>query len=362
MTAPHLTALQNPAPAEWEQVLDPRWLATALYPQHPDVTIDDVDIVWTLSNTATKIRAKLDLTNGPKGSPAAICIKGMFGQNAAPYRASGVSAKEVQFYQRLAGALGKTGMHLPVMLYGGIDEASGHGVLIMNDLVSEGCAFLEPLTPYNVDEAFSSVEQLARLHAAGYQTIPLADHGWVEPMLEHIAENSLVKIERLQELLADSRSDAFPEVMRDAQRVHGWLRLLADQWRGTPVTLVHGDVHSGNLYKLPESRGIGLIDWQLIQRGCWAQDVAYHLGAALSIEMRRAVERDLLDHYFNYLASSGGPRIEREEGWNNYRMAMLYGYYLWAITQRVDRPIILEFVQRLGTAVVDLDSFRLVEG
>jgi hypothetical protein len=36
---------------------------------------------------------------------------------------------------------------------------------------------------------------------------------------------------------------------------------------------------------------------------------------------------------------------------------MVYGYFMWAITQRVDRPIIETFVARLGAAVQDHESF-----
>jgi aminoglycoside phosphotransferase (APT) family kinase protein len=138
--------------------------------------------------------------------------------------------------------------------------------------------------------------------------------------------------------------------------------LLADRLRPGPVSYVHGDAHAGNLFKTPGGRDVGVIDWQLVQRGHWAQDVAYHLATALSVSERRASERDLLDHYLVRLAAFGGPAIDRDTGWAQYRMAMLYGYYLWAITQRVDRPIILELVNRLGAAVVDLDSLRLVDG
>jgi hypothetical protein len=41
---------------------------------------------------------------------------------------------------------------------------------------------------------------------------------------------------------------------------------------------------------------------------------------------------------------------------------MVYGYYLWAITRKVDPQITNAFVHRLGTAAHELDSFALLEG
>jgi aminoglycoside/choline kinase family phosphotransferase len=351
----------DPAPVEIDQVLDPQWLTAALVGAHPDARIDAADVTWTLSNTATKMRVALQVANAPEGTPTHICIKGMFGEAARPYRASGVSGKEVRFYQKLRPILSEAGMNLPPLLYGAIDDATGHGLFIMPDLVPEGCQFFDPLTPYSVDQAFQSVEQLARLHATGCRDASLRQQAWIDPMLDRMVETPFVTRERLQELLHDGRSDAFAPGLRDAATVHGALPLLAAHLRHQPVTLVHGDAHAGNLYQLPGTQGIGIIDWQLIQRGCWALDIAYHLGAALSVEARRTHERDLLDSYLDRLASFGGPRVDREEGWRCYRMAMVYGYYLWSITQRVDRPIILEFMQRLGSAATDLDSRQLVE-
>jgi aminoglycoside/choline kinase family phosphotransferase len=289
-----------------------------------------------------------------------ICIKGMLGKQAEAYLASGVSRKEAMFYRELAASLGKRGLVVPRARYCGIDPINDHGLIIMDDLVAAGCEFLSPLTPYTQDEARCSLTQLARLHACS-GTAAIYDQPWIEPMLDRIAADSMVPLERVQLLLEDSRSDAFPSSLRDARRVHGAIGLLAEKFRHEPVCCVHGDAHAGNLFHTADRQDIGIIDWQLIQRGHWAQDVAYHLGAALSVEDRRDSERALLNHYVDRLAEFGGPIIDRELGWTQYRMAMLYGYYLWAITQRVDRPIILEFMKRLGSAVVDLDSLKLVE-
>ena len=42
------------------------------------------------------------------------------------------------------------------------------------------------------------------------------------------------------------------------------------------------------------------------------------------------------------------------------RHPAVYGYYLWAITRRVDPPIIRTFTARLGAAVTRHDSFGLL--
>lgn len=104
-----------------------------------------------------------------------------------------------------------------------------------------------------------------------------------------------------------------------------------------------------------------LIDWQVLQRANWALDIAYHVGAVLTVADRRASERDLLDHYLDRLASFGITPPTQAEAWRLYRASVAYGFYMWAITRRVDPPVIHEFVTRLGTAVADFDSYTLLE-
>jgi aminoglycoside phosphotransferase (APT) family kinase protein len=138
-------------------------------------------------------------------------------------------------------------------------------------------------------------------------------------------------------------------------------RPIAAQVREQPNCLVHGDAHAGNVYRDAEGQ-LGIVDWQVLQKGEWAQDVAYHLAAVLAPEDRRVHERRLLDHYLGRLKSLGGPAIDADIAWTRYRAGMVYGYYLWAITRKVDPEITHEFVRRLGLAVSNLDSFAVVEG
>ena len=51
---------------------------------------------------------------------------------------------------------------------------------------------------------------------------------------------------------------------------------------------------------------------------------------------------------------------DNELAWLQYREAVMYGYYMWGITRRVDPPIRVQFTDRLGRAVMRHDSFGLL--
>jgi hypothetical protein len=350
----------NPAPMQIAEILNPRWLEAVVYKDFPGVEVTGSEILELTFNSATKTRIAVKVENAPPELTKNICVKGMHNAAGQLYVASGVSQTEALFYQELAVPLSKS-FNLPRCIYSAIDPATGHGLVVMEDLVVGGCKFLSALTPYTADEASTSLEQLARLHAAGPEGSSLYELPWLVRSLDRMAQTSLIPIDMIQDLLNGPRGEPLPAYVLDAGRLHRSLGSLAERFRKEPSSLVHGDAHAGNLYKLPNGKDIGLIDWQLIQRGYWALDVAYHLGAALTPEDRRANERDLLAHYLDRRAAFGGPKIDKNLAWDHYRMAMLYGYYLWAVTRRVDPVIILEFVRRLGAAVAELESFQLVE-
>ena len=49
-----------------------------------------------------------------------------------------------------------------------------------------------------------------------------------------------------------------------------------------------------------------------------------------------------------------------EEAWTQYREGVAYGLFMWAITRRVDPPIIYRFTDRLGKAAMRHETFRLL--
>jgi aminoglycoside phosphotransferase (APT) family kinase protein len=101
--------------------------------------------------------------------------------------------------------------------------------------------------------------------------------------------------------------------------------------RPLPPTLAHGDVHLKNWYITGTGR-MGLSDWQFVTRGHWSRGFGYTIATALTIEDRRACERDLLDFYLDHLNAAGGPKVSFDEGWIQYRRQLMTALTWWTIT------------------------------
>ena len=333
-------------------VLSATWLTDALGPDGNPGRATEVTVVEHLQTVATKVRFEVAFENDDgERATRNYCVKGYF---ALDEPSGGAGYPEALFYDEMAGTLG---ISVPRCPYVGIDASTSHAMIIMDDLVAGGSRFLTALTAYSPYEARASLAELARLHAETWDRPGLASQAWLEHRIGSMPDR--FPLEMLQQLLDDGRGPSLPNALHDAGKVTDGLRRVIARDAGRGHCLVHGDAHAGNIYVDGEGRP-GIIDWQVVHFGHWATDVAYHIGAVLSIEDRRAHEEELLRGYLDELARLGGAAPAWDVAWEDYRAHLPYGYYLWAITRRVDRTITLEFVDRLGTAVADHDAFELI--
>jgi hypothetical protein len=345
----------NPAPTDLDEALSPEWLSLALSTIEP-VEVTAVTVVQTQKTMATKVRFTVEFKDAQAPLGTAYCVKGFFGENPLTDIPAKNSQAEVRYYQQISP---QSDVNTPIARYAEIDETSGHGILLMEDVVAAGGRFLSAAAPYSPDQAERSLAQLATLHAESWNDVGPDRYGWLRNRLDDMVERSYLPLDELQDLLDGERGIPLDASILDAQRVYRGIGAVAARAADLPQCLVHGDAHAGNLFE--QDGELALIDWQLLQRNSWALDVSYHVGAALSVDDRRSSETDLLRGYLERLSAHGVEAPSWDAAWNSYREHMAYGYYLWAITRFVEPTITHEFVKRLGTAVTDLETYRLLD-
>lgn len=341
------------APADLAAVISPAWLTHIFAARWPGTVVRRVEIVELLITQATKVRLKLEVEGGGSAVQREICIKGVLTDTGALPSASIV---ETLFYREGVGVLP---VRSPKCLHASLNEDGTRGVIVMHDVIAAGGAFCSALDPFTPDQAMDGLEQLARLHVASMPGSTAFGFHWAYSFLDRISHQPLMPQENLQALLDGPRGAHLAPVVRDAVRLQRALERLAADVRDDPMCLVHGDAHAGNVYREADG-ALGLVDWQILQKGSWAMDVGYHLAAVLTPDDRRMHERHLLAEYCTLVKSLGGADIDCDAAWRSYRIAMIYGYFLWAITRKVEPEIINAFVHRLGTAADDLHSFDLL--
>jgi aminoglycoside phosphotransferase (APT) family kinase protein len=145
---------------------------------------------------------------------------------------------------------------------------------------------------------------------------------------------------------------------RDRERILSGLRAQWAKSLEIPQCFSHGDAHLGNMYFEPDGAP-GFLDWQAWQEGPYMHDVAYSIIGNLTVEDRRAHEKELLAGYLAALTAEGITNVpERAEAWEAYRRHAMHGF-MWAFTPVEMQPeeIVTAEGERFGIAVSDLDTF-----
>jgi aminoglycoside phosphotransferase (APT) family kinase protein len=170
-------------------------------------------------------------------------------------------------------------------------------------------------------------------------------------------KRTLIGIDRAADVSAPGferhRSEVWPAFMRSLE-----LNIAG------PVTLLHQDQHAGNWFATSEQE-MGLYDWQCVARGGWALDVAYAYMSNLTVEDRRAWERELLERYLWRLGEEGVSNpLSFDQAWLRYRQQPFHVVMFALLTIGAGRlqpdmqpkDYMMRCWERIATFVDDHDS------
>jgi thiamine kinase-like enzyme len=284
--------------------------------------------------------------------------------------AAGLSVIEATFYAQIRPTLE---IEAPITRYSAFDPISNRQMLIIDDVsITRGARFGSIVTrTLTREQAEQVVDTLATLHAKFWEaplgnqfgSWLLSSYEWMDRLNVTInaPKRVLVGFDRAREAVP-------PELYARRAEVHGALmRSLRINTSG-PQTMLHGDVHPGNWYVTDDGQ-MGLYDWQCMVRGGWARDLAYALSTHLTVEDRRAWERELVVRHGERLADAGIDPPGEDEAFLAYRQQMPHAMFMWLGTigrhslQPDMQPadITLESVRRTCQAAADLESLDAVD-
>ena len=137
-------------------------------------------------------------------------------------------------------------------------------------------------------------------------------------------------------------------------------RAVRDYWSSSePQTLVHGDVHSGNVF-FKGNGSVGFFDWQVVSAEHPMRDVTYFLFYAACEGTLAAHEKDLIRYYLGCLkeqvaaAGKGQGLVPTfDECWFHYRIHAYYPLLAAVMTSGLgdfitDRDAVRAFTKRVA--------------
>jgi hypothetical protein len=275
----------------------------------------------------------------------------------------GFYEREIRFYEELAGQIE---LRTPKRYFSGMDVPSGRFVLLLEDLAPGRCG--DQLASCSLDEAKLAVTEIAKLHAAWWNSTRLSELTWLPAIDDPLLRQVLGALyQQSWPFFEEAFSGKVPEAIMEIGRGFGAkYDALAGSLAERPRTIVHTDFRLDNMFfDLADGSPFALVDWQIVQRGLGPADVTYFLAGNFPPEVRRRHERDLLEAYHRTLLSRGVTGYDFGQCWEEYRMAAL-SFFIFLVTgrERVDmsaygeraQTLIDTILERYTAAILDLDA------
>ncbi len=348
-----MTRAEKVAPPLTFEEISCEWLTHALSQRYPGVEVTSFTFDSGMHTTSSKARLRLQYNDAGQraGLPPQMYIKGGFDPRVLK-RIWGGLAIEVRFFTEIAPELK---INIPKCYYAEFDDKSRQGIVLLEDLTERGATFGAPNRPITPDRVAAMLELMGEYHG----------RWWNDPRLgKYTAQKEPLRVFMKWQLrrswwnqVMDMPAAAYmPAGMRDGDLVERAVDRLWELNDSQPQTYAHADLHLGNTFYEADSAP-GILDWQCSMPGRWGHDVSYFMTCALSIEDRRANERELLRHYLGALGTYCDQAPSFDEAWLEHRRQMMHGLAVAVPTPHEQMPEAntILYSYRFSQAAEDLD-------
>ncbi|MEV0854476.1 phosphotransferase [Nocardia fluminea] len=260
-------------------------------------------------------------------------------------------AREVGFYREIADHLP---VRVPKCLHCEIDSNNTEFVLLLEDLSPARAG--NQLAGCSINETVLAVEQAARLHAPYWGSTELQGKPWLDisaTYWQRFAEMMPGWYEGFLLRYADRLDRADIEL---GQAFVDDIATYYEAMEAMPYTVQHGDFRPDNV--LFDAHGgadpLVVLDWQTVLYAPGVVDVAYFVGGALPVDVRRAHEEDLLRKYYDELVGLGVTEYTPRQLRDDYACATFHNFVIGVaasmLVERTERGDDL-FVSMVGNAL-----------
>ena len=345
--------------------VDAAFLTDVLGKQTPGARVESVEVLDGTAGTTNRLRVGLtwNAAGLEAGLSERVFLKGtsVSAKNRTMVASLDMAVQEVCFYRTARNEMGD----LAPIAHFASAGVGGRFLLVLEDLAH--CQHPPFSDEVALAHARAIMRTLAGLHASFWESPRFSgDLRWARPFTRRAGFPLLAwSFRRARSTLLASSALELPGAVRQmAELVNSNDRALYEMWEKEPLTLLHGDCHVGNTYRLPDGRA-GLLDWQVAFRGPPIREISYFIAGALTTELRRQHEQSLVRLYLESLRERGVVPPHFDEAFEKYRF-FFYDVWdsaaltkLWTGLHPPDQVELL--LRRASDACVDLQVDRALE-
>jgi hypothetical protein len=352
----------QPGPVAEAGMVTPGWLtdvlrASGAIGEHTAVASFRSAPIGT-GQVGDNVRFELDY-DGPPGPRTLVC---KFGSRDPASAAAGIQMRlyesEVAFYRDLAPTVD---IAVPRCHYAAVEPGTANAVIVMEDQAPAEQG--DQVAGCTLGQAELAMDEAARLHGPRWGDPALAGLAWLDRdgMNEGVA--SMVPamwgsfVDRYRSMLDPVTLEAGPELADLVSVRNG-------RWTFTK-TAIHGDFRLDNMLfeTAAGGRPLTVVDWQTVELGPGAHDVAYFLGNAVAPEVRRSCERAMVGRYHRSLVDDYGvDDYPLDRCWAEYvtfsHASLLMAVFASMLVGRTDRgdAMFMAMANRSAQMAADLDA------
>ena len=351
------------------------WLNEAL---HENGFLGDTDIIsikhevigigeGMISDIA---RISLSYNNASKQLPTTIVAKLPLASGPTHTRAieAGVYPREIQFYKEI---IPSSPIRTPTCYFSDMDPENEKFVLLLED-----CAkYSQPgygLNGINYAQAKAITLAIAEFHARWWDDTKLSTYSMLRSPTDTVSEWE-IDFFRTSWEMCSAREDFkqyLPEGGFDVSKLlYEKYHLLKDNNPDDKLTIIHSDLKAENVFidDTNEEQPVIVYDWALaiVWRG--VADISFLLGTSVDTDLRRNIEKDLIQQYYSRLIECGVKRYSFDECSTDYLKGYLYfttnPLALFSLGDRSSargNQRAIQGIERWFSAIIDNDAISLL--
>ena len=304
--------------------IDISWLNLALADSFPGVQIAGFTVEKNLEVTNHHVHLQLDYHESAEAPSKMFCkFLPCEPERREKIANTHMGLREARFYKELAPTLAAD-MRIPEIYCARFNVQDDSFVLLMESITASGCSISDGTQTVPLDSAARALEELGLLHLkfqdAGVRGREIP---WLTEQLFNGGHRNKYAPTMIADGLKNHRDKLSAGFIELSEIYLKSTQVLHDHWAKGPKTLIHGDVHIGNLFD--DHGHVGFLDWGIISVGTPIRDLSYFLIMSLSTEDRRKHQTHLIKHYLDVINSNGGFSIDFDDAWRGHQLHAAYG-------------------------------------
>ena len=368
-----------PIPRDAEEVTA-RWMQQALtaggasdLPPVREIAWEEIGSGVGFMGTILRCQLRYDEPKTPaeqnRRAPTTVIVKlpSPLAKNRRLGQRLGLHKRGYDFYRLIAS---QAPVRSPALLYGDYEAGSDRFVLVLEDL--RDWQTVSHFDGASAEQTRHVIRAIARLHGTYWNRTD-------QPPLNTFTDSFSARRRMLIQLVYVA--NLAPTLERFGRFFSDDMRHLAETYASRidsqivrvaagPKTLSHGDFRLDNVFFAADGGDeIAIIDWQVSGLRSPLFDVAYFLVGSVTTEVRRQIEREVLEEYTGIIGEMGVQGFTFEECWRLYRehslanlLVMVLACGGLALKDESRRQVVEVGLQRVLAAVEDLDGGACVPG